>query len=575
MFNDSGEGRSELTHSAWPGFGRDRKNTGRSPYDTSHVSGWEMWRFELGSEDYSSPVIGEDDTIYLGSGSYLYAVNPDGTEKWSFELNGTVSYSPAIGEDGTIYIGSTDRNLYAVNPNGAEKWRFETDSSIRSSPAIAEDGTIYIGSRSYLYAIDTDGTEIWRFSADAFFISELAIGDDGTIYGGVMRSEPGIPDPRYYFWLLAINQNGTERWRFKVDGGSPVIGKDGTIYFSSIRNLYAIGGEDDVDKIVVDEWETYSQDLYSTEGLKTFTHEIRFENTGEYTLEVRHENTVLEQHIVQVEEKEEDSLEEWETSDERTLEQRDEIKVVKFDAPEQVDVGETENIKVEIENSRKEAQKVSLYIDDEFELEVTVPQDDIITSYEHTFSYDMRSDRVPRDILLDFSGTFDLYRHKVINVERPDSDELEGKRGFRYDGRLELCRFDREDKIGEFDENLPTIRSTDIRENIYPQIKPYLRDEYGHGNFTDPGEDDIDPVRTIFGEAQEDWLECPEPLKGEYEFTIELHGIGLEMEEAEIIFLGVSEDEEEYDIPGSIWTFLLAVVIVVEIYQKKEGKYDD
>ena len=37
---------------------------------------------------------------------------------WSFGTGsrGTVDSSPAIGADGTIYIGSGDTNLYAFNP---------------------------------------------------------------------------------------------------------------------------------------------------------------------------------------------------------------------------------------------------------------------------------------------------------------------------------------------------------------------------------------------------------------------------------------------------------------------------
>ena len=34
--------------------------------------------------------------------------------------------SPAIGRDGTIYVGSLDNSLYAINPDGSQKWEFET-----------------------------------------------------------------------------------------------------------------------------------------------------------------------------------------------------------------------------------------------------------------------------------------------------------------------------------------------------------------------------------------------------------------------------------------------------------------
>ena len=34
--------------------------------------------------------------------------------------------SPALGADGTIYVGSEDDNLYAINPDGTQQWAFAT-----------------------------------------------------------------------------------------------------------------------------------------------------------------------------------------------------------------------------------------------------------------------------------------------------------------------------------------------------------------------------------------------------------------------------------------------------------------
>jgi len=42
-----------------------------------------------------------------------------GTEKWAFQTGDSIQYSsPALGADGTIYVGSIDGYLYAVMPNG-------------------------------------------------------------------------------------------------------------------------------------------------------------------------------------------------------------------------------------------------------------------------------------------------------------------------------------------------------------------------------------------------------------------------------------------------------------------------
>jgi len=45
---------------------------------------------------------------------YLYAITPDGKLKWKFQTGYDISSSPAIGQDGTIYVGSSDRYLYAI-----------------------------------------------------------------------------------------------------------------------------------------------------------------------------------------------------------------------------------------------------------------------------------------------------------------------------------------------------------------------------------------------------------------------------------------------------------------------------
>ncbi len=97
---------------------------------------------------------------------FLTAVGlAQGTEKWHFVTGGPVFWSsPAIGTDGTLYVGSWDFNLYAINPDGTQKWAFPTGGVVFSSPAIGTDGTLYVGSDDgSLYAINPDGTEMWAF----------------------------------------------------------------------------------------------------------------------------------------------------------------------------------------------------------------------------------------------------------------------------------------------------------------------------------------------------------------------------------------------------------------------------
>jgi outer membrane protein assembly factor BamB len=52
-----------------------------------------------------------------------------GTKKWEFLTGRYVDSSPAIGSDGTVYVGSEDKKVYALNGvTGAKKWESERGS---------------------------------------------------------------------------------------------------------------------------------------------------------------------------------------------------------------------------------------------------------------------------------------------------------------------------------------------------------------------------------------------------------------------------------------------------------------
>ncbi len=235
-----------LADSPWPKYRGNVRNTGLSPYDTSQADGTELWRFETGDRMFSSPAVGTDGTIYVGSNDRnMYAINPDGTEKWSFWTGVTTSASPAVGTYGTIYFGSSF-GLYALHPDGTEFWIFTPDDyRVFMSPSIGPDDTIYVnswesgigGARNHLYAVNPDGSEKWSFATGGGRIiggsHSPAIGTDGTIYFGSLDAN-----------IFAVNPDGTERWRFPTGGlvhSSPAIGADGTIYIGSNDNyVYAL-----------------------------------------------------------------------------------------------------------------------------------------------------------------------------------------------------------------------------------------------------------------------------------------------------------------------------------------------
>jgi uncharacterized repeat protein (TIGR01451 family) len=201
---------AQLADTSWPIFRHDLNHTGLSPYIGSPV-GVERWDFSTGADVYSSPAIGADGTIYVGSfDNKLYAIYPNGTKRWHFSTGDNVDSSPAIGTDGTIYVGSGNK-LYAIYPNGTERWNFSIfDAGVDSSPAIGTDGTIYVGyNDNKLHAIYPNDTERWNFTTGGSVCSSPAIGMDGTIYVGSYDNKLHAigPEP-----ALAVNKtvwNGT------------------------------------------------------------------------------------------------------------------------------------------------------------------------------------------------------------------------------------------------------------------------------------------------------------------------------------------------------------------------------
>ncbi|MBU0698856.1 MAG: PQQ-binding-like beta-propeller repeat protein, partial [Proteobacteria bacterium] len=79
-------------------------------------------------------VPGQDEPLQLYSGSWPmrghdaahtgqseYIEKAFGTLKWRYKTGNYIDSSPAIGSDGTVYVGSWDNSLYALNPDGTLK----------------------------------------------------------------------------------------------------------------------------------------------------------------------------------------------------------------------------------------------------------------------------------------------------------------------------------------------------------------------------------------------------------------------------------------------------------------------
>ena len=209
--------------------------------------GSKAWEFDTGGQGYiSSPAIGPDGVIYVGSGhgdevlgytvGVFHALRPDGSEKWRFSDRGPFVAEPAIAPKGTIYFGSLDNEgtLYAFNADGTNLWRRLTKAAIRTGPLIGSDGTVIVANMNQrLFSLRSDGTTNWIGGLPANGFSMPALAADGTLHFGTMNSE-----------LVTITASGKRGWTFAggSDLSAPALDANGRLYFGDGSRLVCIQG---------------------------------------------------------------------------------------------------------------------------------------------------------------------------------------------------------------------------------------------------------------------------------------------------------------------------------------------
>lgn len=182
------------------------------------------------SSDGSFLYISTDNGILYAFKIYLYSYE----KEWIFTGDSKMQGNPAFASDGTVYLGTTTQ-LYALDPTqepgnvGDEEWKFPgTGKSVdfsRSKPVVAQDGTIYAPSAEGLYAINPNGTLKWRFGSTSISNAPL-VGDNGTVYAVFSSGH-----------FCALNpEDGSERWSCELGSAvsaSPAMADDGTLYIAT------------------------------------------------------------------------------------------------------------------------------------------------------------------------------------------------------------------------------------------------------------------------------------------------------------------------------------------------------
>ncbi|MFH2010707.1 MAG: PQQ-binding-like beta-propeller repeat protein [bacterium] len=262
--------------SPWPKFRRNAAQTGLSTV-TPSLTGGALWEFQTGKGIFSSPVIGGDGTVYIGSADrYFYAINPDGTEKWRHLTGEIVDSSALLDDQGRVFFGSGDGLLYALDAETGEAlWTFQADDPsvnqafirwFEGNVAMGPDGTLYVPNDNFfVYAIDREtGDVVWRFQMmDQTWSSPAVDPDTGTLYIGNnnLLALMGLGDNTY-----AIDAVGDEVWAGMSLGSvaaSPML-VEGRVVVGSFDGVLRAYSRADGDEL----WSFPTRDhLYASPGL--------------------------------------------------------------------------------------------------------------------------------------------------------------------------------------------------------------------------------------------------------------------------------------------------------------------
>lgn len=236
---------------AWPSMRGGFRNAGRMRVPFTPRDGLAIRHFRTGNAVFSTPVIGADETLYVGSADHaFYAFDPiAGTEKWKRDVGEVIDSAATVGDDGTVFVPSGN-GLYAFAPDGAQRWHLDllqdpshfSPSTIywwEGNAVVGPNGWIYAGCDDFhVYAVDPSGTIRWKTLTGCCIWTAACFGPDGTVY---LVS--------FDFRLYALDmETGKVKWTRNMKNfvvSSPMLAPDGNLYLGSFdRKLYALDPAD-------------------------------------------------------------------------------------------------------------------------------------------------------------------------------------------------------------------------------------------------------------------------------------------------------------------------------------------
>jgi outer membrane protein assembly factor BamB len=193
-----------------------------------------LWRLEVEGEADSGAAFADDGTIVFAAGPYVHAARRGGDLAWRVAVRGKVFTAPAMTEEGLVVVGSQDDRAHGIGPGGALAWSTDLGADVDGAAVIGDDGAIFVGTdRGEVVRLDGRGKVAWRTAVGGFVRGVLSLARNGDVLVGTYG-----PVPR----LVRLAPDGTIRGAFAIKGtgarefgihGGPLEDAEGALYFGA------------------------------------------------------------------------------------------------------------------------------------------------------------------------------------------------------------------------------------------------------------------------------------------------------------------------------------------------------
>lgn len=226
----------------------------KAEFREARESGLKKWEFDTGGKISSTPVMGDDGTIYCGNDDgKLFAIDPDtGDRKWEYKAGMRVTASPLMANDGSVLcvfnnsVSNRGKQVHAIDPKtGEQKWSFEVPGEPSCPPIVSPDGTVFYATfKTGLHAVDgATGKEKWAFKGSFFnrfegvISTQPVLGNDGTLFFGNDKKR-----------IYAVDSStGKKKWVQNISVGidSPLsVSPEGNLTFAGYDyRVYCMDGK--------------------------------------------------------------------------------------------------------------------------------------------------------------------------------------------------------------------------------------------------------------------------------------------------------------------------------------------